>query len=94
LHVWTVRIQSVMRYHGTRGSLAANSEMMDVEDRFDVLVDANDQLLERVVSAILDWLFYTEVCTLVAQWYRDGPHTYIHTYIHKNLCNAKIVKRI
>jgi len=50
LRVCTGRIQSVMRYHGARGSIAANSEMMDAGDRFDVLVDANDQLLERVVS--------------------------------------------
>jgi len=40
-----------MRYHGARGSIAANSESVDVEDRFDVLVDANDQIMERVVSA-------------------------------------------
>lgn len=46
-------IQSVMRYHGARGSISASSEMMDVEDRFDVLVDANDQLLERV-GTLLD----------------------------------------
>lgn len=39
-----------MKYHGVRGSIAANSELTDVEDRFDVLVDTNDQLLERVVS--------------------------------------------
>lgn len=39
-----------LKYHGVRGSMAANSELTDVEDRFDVLVDANDQLLERVVS--------------------------------------------
>jgi len=50
-----VRIQSAMRYHGIRGSIAAHSELTDVEDRFDVLVDANDQLLERVVSAF--WHF-------------------------------------
>jgi len=49
--VRTNRIQSVMRYHGARGSIAANNDMLDVEDRFDVLVDANDQLLERVVSS-------------------------------------------
>ena len=42
----------MLRYHGARGSIAANNEMMDVEDRFDVLVDANDQLLERVVSFV------------------------------------------
>jgi len=42
-----------MRYHGARGSISANNELMDVEDRFDVLVDANDQLLERVVSSSL-----------------------------------------
>jgi len=54
--VWTDRIQSVMRCHGARGSIAANNELMDVEDRFDVLVDANDQLLERVVSFVFDCL--------------------------------------
>jgi exosome complex exonuclease RRP6 len=46
-------VQSVMRYHGARGSLSANSEQMDIDDRFDVLVDANDQLLERV-GTLLD----------------------------------------
>jgi len=48
-----------MRYHGARGSIAANNEMIDVEDRFDVLVDANDQLLERVVSV--------ESCSLIGK---------------------------
>ena len=41
-----------MRYHGARGSIAVNNDLMDVEDRFDILVDANDQLLERVVSSL------------------------------------------
>ena len=48
-----VRIQTAVRYHGIRGSIAANNELTDVEDRFDVLVDANDQLLERVVRSLL-----------------------------------------
>lgn len=47
----------MLRYHGARGSIAANNEMMDVEDRFDVLVDANDQLLERVVSFVAVYFY-------------------------------------
>jgi len=54
-------MQSVMRYHGARGSIAANNEMMDVEDRFDVLMDANDLLLERVVSSFLSVVVLTAV---------------------------------
>lgn len=44
------RIQSVLRYHGAKGNVAAGSESVSVEDRYDTLVDANDQLLERVVG--------------------------------------------
>ena len=42
-----------MRYHGVKGNLAGGHEdVIETEDKFDVLVDANDQLLERVVSAV------------------------------------------
>jgi hypothetical protein len=44
------RMQTIMKHEGVKGSLQADSDHVDVEDRFDVLVDANDQLLERVVS--------------------------------------------
>ncbi|XP_064642526.1 exosome complex component 10-like [Lineus longissimus] len=41
-------MQTLMKHEGVKGNLHADSHHMDVEDRFDVLVDANDQLLERV----------------------------------------------
>ena len=43
------RIQDMMRYYGVRGNLSTSSQLTDIDDRFEVLVDANDQLLERVV---------------------------------------------
>ena len=43
-----------MRYHGARGNLTTSSEAMELDDKFDVLVDANDQVLECVVSVLED----------------------------------------
>ena len=40
-----------MRYHGIKGNLSTSSAAHELEDKFDVLVDANDQLLERAVSS-------------------------------------------
>ncbi len=39
-----------MRYHGAKGNLSSDSATMELDERFDVLIDANDQLLERVVK--------------------------------------------
>lgn len=39
-----------MRYHGLKGNLSGSSQAIELEDKFDVLVDANDQILERAVS--------------------------------------------
>ena len=33
--------------------MAVQNELTDVEDRFDTLVDANDQMLERIVSIVI-----------------------------------------
>ncbi len=54
----------MIRFHGAKGNVASTNETVELEDRFDVLVDANDQLLERIVS-IYRWchaknLFLTE----------------------------------
>ena len=46
------RIQSILRYHGIKGNVATSREGTEIEDRFDTLVDANDQLLERIVSIL------------------------------------------
>lgn len=40
-----------MRYHGIKGNIIRNADATELEDKFDILVDANDQLLERVVGA-------------------------------------------
>ena len=42
-----------MRYHGLKGNMVRNQDATELEDKFDVLVDANDQILERVVSMLL-----------------------------------------
>jgi len=41
-------IQAILRYHGIKGNVATSREGTEIEDRFDTLVDANDQLLERI----------------------------------------------
>ena len=44
----------MMRYHGLRGNILANREM--VEEQLEVLVEANDQLVEKVVCLHSDHL--------------------------------------
>ncbi|VDH93832.1 exosome complex exonuclease RRP6 [Mytilus galloprovincialis] len=41
-------IQSILKYQSVKGNLTGNSSAVDLEDKFDVLIDANDQILERV----------------------------------------------
>ena len=47
-------MQQLMRYHGAKGSLwsggVEGGQHQEEEDKLDVLVDANDQLLEKAVS--------------------------------------------
>ncbi|XP_037684464.1 exosome component 10 [Choloepus didactylus] len=38
----------VMQYHGCRSSIKDRSKVTELEDKFDLLVDANDAILERV----------------------------------------------
>ena len=47
-------MQQVIRYHNAKGSLLAGQEGKEEEeeDKFDVLVDANDQLLEKAVCIV------------------------------------------
>ena len=49
-YYWNIitRIHHLFRYFGTRGNIKS-SRALEVEEKFDILVDANDQLLERVV---------------------------------------------
>jgi len=41
-----------MQYHGCRSHLKDCSKATDLEDKFDMLVDSNDTILERVVSKL------------------------------------------
>lgn len=45
-------MQNVMRYHGAKGNLSTSSNAVEIEDKFDVLTDVNDQILERVVGGM------------------------------------------
>lgn len=39
-----------MQYHGCRSRMKDHSKVTELEDKFDMLVDSNDVILERVVS--------------------------------------------
>lgn len=41
-------IQSILKYQSVKGNLTGGGSAVDLEDKFDVLIDANDQILERV----------------------------------------------
>jgi hypothetical protein len=45
-------MQTIIRYHGARGSVWSGNDtaVQQEEDRFDALVEANDQILEKAVS--------------------------------------------
>ena len=40
----------VMQYHGCRSNIKDRSKVTELEDKFDLLVDTKDVILERVVS--------------------------------------------
>ena len=50
-----------MRYHGAKGNLSTSSAATEVEEKFEVLIDANDQLLERVVRFLTNKFVNTTV---------------------------------
>ena len=43
----------VMQYHGCRSNIKDRSKVTELDDKFDLLVDTNDVILERVVSVAL-----------------------------------------
>ncbi|XP_048746314.1 exosome component 10-like isoform X2 [Ostrea edulis] len=43
-------IQNVLRYHNVKGHMTSSSDATDLEDKFDVLMDANDHILEKAGS--------------------------------------------
>lgn len=46
-------MQELVWHEGVKGNFTPGNSNIDVEDRYDVLVDANDQILERVVSDLV-----------------------------------------
>lgn len=45
-------MSQVMQYHGCRSLMKDSSKVTGLEDKFDMLVDSNDVILERVVSKL------------------------------------------
>lgn len=41
-----------MQYHGCRSYMKDRSKVTELDDKFDMLVDSNDVILERVVSKL------------------------------------------
>lgn len=51
-------MSQVMQYHGCQSLTKDSSKVTGLEDKFDMLVDSNDIILERVVSKLfLDVVF-------------------------------------
>jgi hypothetical protein len=50
-----------LKYQSVKGNLTGGSSAVDLEDKFDVLIDANDQILERVVNIYTRLLFYIHI---------------------------------
>ena len=43
-------MQRLLRQQNVKAKFSESTDNVELEDKFDVLIDANDQLLERVVS--------------------------------------------
>jgi hypothetical protein len=43
-------MQLVMRHQNVKGAITGSDHAMEIDDQFDVMIDANDQILERVVN--------------------------------------------
>lgn len=47
------RIQDIMKHQHVKGNMMANTgSMTEIEDKFDFIMDANDQLLEKIVNIL------------------------------------------
>ncbi|KAK3593284.1 hypothetical protein CHS0354_012379, partial [Potamilus streckersoni] len=42
-------MQSLMKHQNVKGNIAHSKQGVDFEEKLDILIDSNDQLLERVV---------------------------------------------
>lgn len=51
-------MHKILRYHGTKGSILS-AERATIDDKLDVLLDANDVILERTVG---EYLCNTRIC--------------------------------
>ena len=52
-------MQQILKYHGAKGNLVMEDDLDDVSEKFDTISDANDHILEKVVSYWL-FLFYSK----------------------------------
>ena len=44
------RLQDVMCHQNVKGTITGSDHALELDEQFDVIIDANDQILERVVS--------------------------------------------
>ena len=47
---YAYRLQDVMRHQNVKGTITGSDHALELDEQFDVIIDANDQILERVVS--------------------------------------------
>ena len=52
LYIWIYprSIQSILKHQNVKVNLGTSGGAADIEDKLDLLMDANDQILERAVS--------------------------------------------
>ena len=47
----------IMRHCGVKGNLTDKSQSLEIEDKFDIFVDANDHILERAVRKFFEKIY-------------------------------------
>lgn len=61
-------IQSILKHQNVRGNLTQSSDTLEVEDQFDILIDANDQILEKAVSVVHVHSSSSTVCIILRRF--------------------------
>ncbi|KAL8564918.1 hypothetical protein ACOMHN_019821 [Nucella lapillus] len=47
-------MQNMMRHHNVKGTISGTDHALELDEQFDVIMDANDQILERVFDVMMD----------------------------------------
>lgn len=54
-----VSMSQIMQHHGCRSHMRDRNKLTGLEERFDLVVDSNDVILERAVRPVALWRFLT-----------------------------------